>query len=30
MQLDWAQAFDAIFSPDSPNRWRGFQKILGL
>ncbi len=30
MQLDWAQAFEAIFSPDSPNRWRGFQKVLGF
>jgi hypothetical protein len=30
MQVDWAQAYNAIFSPDSPNRWRGFQKVLGL
>jgi len=30
MQLDWSQAYNAIFSPDSPNRWRGFQKVLGL
>jgi hypothetical protein len=30
MQLDWAQAFEAIFDPQSPSRWRGFQKVLGL
>jgi hypothetical protein len=29
MQLDWAQAYDALFNPESPNRWRGWQSIFG-
>jgi hypothetical protein len=30
MQVDWAQAYEQIFNPESPNRWRGFQQVLGL
>ena len=29
MQVDWAKAYDAVFNADSPNRWRGLQKIFG-
>jgi len=29
MQLDWAQAYDALFNPESPSRWRGWQSIFG-
>jgi hypothetical protein len=30
MQVDWAQAWDALFNPESPNRWRGWQRIMGV
>ena len=29
MQVDWAQAYDALFNPESPNLWRGWQSIFG-
>jgi len=29
MQVDWAQAREELFNPESPNRWRGLQRILG-
>jgi len=28
MQLDWERTA-ALISPESPTRWRGFQRILG-
>jgi hypothetical protein len=30
MQMDWAQARDALFNPEEPNRWRGLQRVLGV
>jgi len=30
MQVDWAQTRDLLFNPESPNRWRGWQRILGV
>src|SRR5207248_6756095 len=30
MQVDWAQAYDALFNPESPSHLRGFQRVLGL
>lgn len=30
MQVDLEQAKEAILNPEAPNRWRGFQRILGL
>ncbi len=29
MQVDWAQAYNALFNPESPNLWRGWQSIFG-
>jgi len=29
MQVDWAQAYEELFNPESPGRWRGLQRILG-
>jgi len=30
MQVDWAQARNQLFNPEDPNRWRGFQRVLGV
>lgn len=30
LQLDWVQAKGDLFSPTSPNLWRGFQRVFGL
>jgi hypothetical protein len=30
MQLDWEHTRGMLFGPDQPNRWRGFQRVLGV
>ena len=30
MQVDWAQAYETLFNPESPGRWRGLQRVLGM
>lgn len=30
MQLDWGQARQELFSPATPDLWRGFQRVLGI
>jgi hypothetical protein len=30
MQMDWAEARGELLDPENPNRWRGFQKVLGV
>jgi hypothetical protein len=30
LQLDWGQAKQEVFTPTTPNLWRGFQHVFGL
>ena len=30
MQVDWAQAYEDIFTAETTSRWRGVQKVLGF
>lgn len=30
MQVDWSQARAELFNPESPNRWRGWQRVFGV